>query len=358
MKRTISYNIPDILKFKIIRDNGHGLRDLINLKFSFFEVEDDVEAPDVTLNIGKFTPLNKNCYTIDHKYYVKEDYFYCKDSEGNAKWGVEITGFEDGNTTINFDGKLGGFQSLMNPDFIAQNFLLRSIEYKLSKKGYFLAHSAGISKNNQAYVLAGRGGIFKTSLCMDFIRKAGFEFLGDDRVIIHRDGVFSFPTGLHVFSFMCEHLQNEKSWSFSNKIKFAKYLWDKKDKNNCPIKISELSKLKNLFFIVRTNKKTISKREMSLKEVVDKLITNNRLEDFISLGGMGINSGPHLKYALAYSYIFPDSQIATQKRDLEMELISILENIPIYEIEIPNNYDLGVFKRIHKFIETLDGGSP
>ena len=64
--QSLNYNIHDILKFKIIRDRGHGLRDLINLKFSFFEVE-DVDNPDITLNIGKFTPSNENCedFTVE-----------------------------------------------------------------------------------------------------------------------------------------------------------------------------------------------------------------------------------------------------------------------------------------------------
>jgi len=351
MVQNFNYNLHDILKFKIVRDKRYGLKDLINLKFSFFEVE-TVDNPDITLNIGRFIPPNENCYLVDHKYHVKEDYFYCKDSGGKAKWEVEITGFENEHTTINFNGVISGFQSFMNPDFIAQSVLLRIIEYKLSRKGYFFAHSAGISKNNRACVLAGRGGTFKTSLCMDFIRKAGFEFLGDDRVILHKDMVFSFPMGLNVFGFMCDHLPNEDSWNIFNKIRFARYLWDRKDKRDTPIKVGEPSKIESLFFIAKTNKETITEREIPLKEAVDKLITNNRLEDFISLGGMGINSGPFLKYALAYSFIFPDSPIATHQSNLERELGSILEKMPILEIEIPSRYDVNTFNKIRSLIES------
>ena len=353
MKHAISYNLHNILKFKIIRNSNHGLRDLINLKFSFFEVE-GVDKQDITLIIGKFTPSNEHCYLVDHKYYIKENYFYCKDGEGKAEWEVEILGFEDENTTINFNSKIGGFQSFMNPDFIAQSLLLRIIEYKMALKGYLLAHAAGISKEGEAYVFAGRGGTFKTSLCMDFIRKAGFEFLGDDRVIIHKDEVFAFPMGLRVFCFMCDHLPNEKSWNFSNKVRFAKCLCDTKSKKDSSVKMGKLSKLKSLFFIVKTNKEVITARKISLKEAVDRLIINNRLEDFISLSGMGIKSGPHLKYALAYSYIFPDSQIVPQDKYLEKTLRSIIEKVSIHEIEIPASYDLNVFKEVYKFVETLE----
>lgn len=69
------------------------MRDL-NLEFSFFEV-DAIGNPDIILNIGKFTPSNNDCYLIDHKYHIKENYLYCKDFSGKAKWEVEILGFEE-----------------------------------------------------------------------------------------------------------------------------------------------------------------------------------------------------------------------------------------------------------------------
>jgi len=352
MPQTLNYNIHNILKFKIIRNKGYGLRDLINLKFSYFETENDGN-PDITLNIGKFTPSNEKCYTVDHKYYLKDNYFYCKDVEGKAKWEVEIIGFESEHTIINFNGKISGFQSIMNPDFIAQNFLLRLIEYKLSEKGYFFAHSAGISKNDHAFVFAGRGGSYKTSICMDFIRKGGFGFLGDDRVILHKDKILSFPMGLHVFGFMCEYLPNENSWNIFHKVRFSKYLYNSKNIKDTLIKISEPSKHKSIFFIVKTNKLTIMKRKISVEEAVDKLIINNRLEDFISLGSMGIKSGPHLKYALAYSYIFPNKEFQEHESDLRRNIGNILDNTPLYEIEIPNNYNSDIFNYINESILAL-----
>ena len=353
MKKAICYNIHNILKFKIIRDNDYGLRDLINLKFSFFEAE-NADNPDITLNIGKFLPSNKDCYLIDHKYYIKNNYFYCKDSEGNADWEVEITGFEEGSTKINFNGRTKGFQSLMNPDFIAQNFLLRFIEFHLSRKAYFLAHSAGICRDGIAHVLAGRGGAFKTSLCMDLIRNEGFEFLGDDRVILHKDRVCSFPMSLRVFSFMCDNMVNESSWNIPNKIKFFKHLWDSKSKTDNSIKIGMPCKLNDIIFIKKNNFKNVGLREVPLDEAISKLIINNRLEDFISLGGMGVNSGPHLKYVLAYSNIFPNSRIAKHKGDLNIVLKRILNNVPIYEMDIPSQYNSDTFGRVKKLINGFD----
>lgn len=86
MKQTWNYNIHNILKFKIMKEKRRLdlIRD-INLPLSFFEVE-QIDEPDIILNIGKFTPFNNECYLIDHnKYYVKENYLYVDDSAGRAK---------------------------------------------------------------------------------------------------------------------------------------------------------------------------------------------------------------------------------------------------------------------------------
>ena len=185
-KEILNYNIHNILRFKMVVNRRLGLMRLLNPEYSFFEVN-RIEDPDIILNIDKFTPSNDNCYLIDNKYHIKDNYFYCKDSEGKAKWEVEILGFEDGKTTINFDGTVFGLQSILIPEFLSQSLLLRPlIEYKLAKKGYFLIHSGAISKDNHAYLLEGRGGAFKTTLAMDFVRRKGFDFFSDDRVIIHK----------------------------------------------------------------------------------------------------------------------------------------------------------------------------
>jgi len=354
MNQTLSYNLHDILKLKITRDEGHGLRDLINLKFSFFEVE-DINNPDVTLNIGKFSPSNKNCYLVDHKYYVKENYFYCKELEGKGKWEVELKGLDEKHTIINFNGGLKGTQSLINRDFIAQMLLLNIIEYKLARKDYFLLHAGGVSRDGEAFIFAGRGGTSKTSICLDLVKRAGFSLLGDDHVILHEDKVLSFPTSLRVLDFMFRYLPDENSWNFLNKLRFAKYIWSKRKKEvmeDIMVRISKPSKLKRLFFIVRTSKKEMNKRELSLEEATAKFITNNELEYFISLSRMGINSAPFLRYMLAYSFVFPRSSVASlqsvQKRKVEALLSSIA---PIYEVEVPAHYSGATFNQILRLLD-------
>lgn len=253
MKQTLGYNVHDILKFQINWDKRYDFGDLFSLKFASFRVE-SVANPDITLNIGRFTPSNSNCYVIDHKYYIKDNYFYCRDSDGKASWEVEIAGLEQGDTTINFN-IARRFQPqpidlIYVPLFLPQAFLLRIIDYRLSTMGYFLAHAGAVAKDDQAYLLCGRAGCFKTTLCMEFVRRAGFTWLGDDRVIMHQGKVLGFPMNSSMFEFMTRHLPDETHWGRFRLLQFTTGCLlgrVKKDARVTP----EVAKLKVILLIAR-----------------------------------------------------------------------------------------------------------
>jgi hypothetical protein len=341
MKEVFSYNIHDLLKFRIVRDKKRDFLKDLNLEFSFFE-DKDVDNHDITLNIGGFIPSNNDCYLVDHKYHIKRNYLYCKDYGRGAKWEIEIFGFEDGPTTINYQGRVFGPEVLF-PDRLPQDIILQPlIEYKLCKKGFLLIHSAAVSNNNTGYILVGRPNAFKSTLTMDFVRKAGFSWLGEDRVIIYRDKILSFPISPKTFSFKCRYLPNEDFRGFLDKIRFVKYLRrHNTDSESYNDSIAESSVLKSLLFIARTNKKVIKRRSVNLDEAVDKLFNNNQAEMMLS---------HFYKYMLAYSFVFPNSKIAVYWEELRKKLEEILRQISIYEIEIPEKYDQNVFKKVYNFM--------
>ena len=354
MKQELNYNIHNILKFKIVHDKKFNFVKDLNLQYSFFE-EKEVDDPDIVVNIGNFTPSNDNCYVVDHKYYIKENYFYCKDSEGRAKWEVEIFGFEKGNTIINFDFKILRNRLLM-PFIPVENFLLEPlICYKLSKKGYFLIHSAAVSKDKNAYLLAGRGGAFKTTLVMDFVRRGGFDFLGDDKVIIAKNKVLSYPINFISFKFRCEHLPTESAHGALNRIRLLRYIRRNYDRmNDLRNDTIESSMLKALFFIVKKNQQKLVLRDnFDLKKAIDKLVINNKMEmsaPSVMPTITGLTSNHFFRYMLSYSFVFPNNQITEYWDDLERNLHETLEKIPIYEIEVPYKYNLSMFNEVRRYI--------
>jgi len=348
----LNFNVHNILKFRIIRNKRSRLFKDLNLEFSFFETNEAVSNPEITLRLGKFRPLNENCYVIERKYHIKENYFYCKDSEGRAKWQVEILGFEEGNTIVNFHGRIFGPEHLLIPDFLAQDIVLKPlIAYKLAMRGYFLIHSAGICKNNHAYLLIGRGGAYKTSLVMDFMRKAGYSYLGDDWVIIHKNKALCFPVHLSQFGYRLRYLPTENLRSLSDRINLFKYLSRSSHRRN-NIPIARSSEIEAIFIIARKQgKEMTSVRDVSVKEALDKLIANNILEMMMTPIIFGDELGRFFRYMLAYSYVFPYSSIAFHWNYLRKGLEGVLSRIPIYEIKMPLVYDSNVFNHIRQQIE-------
>lgn len=354
MKQTLNYNIHNVLKIKIVRNRKHDILKNINLPFSYFETDENIDNPDIILNVGAFAPSNNDCYVVEHKFHIKENYLYCKDSEGRVKWELEIFGFEEGKTIINFEGTFFGPEFMIS-DLIPQEMLLMPmIIYTLSEKGYYLIHAGGVSKDGCAYVFAGRGGSSKTELVMDFV-KSGFDYLGDDWVIIHNDKVLPFPKYFSefVFSLKTGCLPTESFSSIMDKIRYLNYLRKNPSLDNDALKVSNSSALKVLFFVVKTNKGEVNIKNINQNKSIRRLISNNKIEMITSPSIMGKEFGRYYNYMLAYSFVFPDTPIATYWRDSMRNLEEVLKNVPLYEIEIPSCYNQEIYNEIYKFIREL-----
>jgi hypothetical protein len=345
MKRVLSYNIHDVIKFQIILGKRSFFEDLVDLKFFGFRV-DDVDKPDIVLNIGKFTPENRGCYLIDHQYYIK--------------------GMEEGNAEINFN-TLRMLSFKPSPVFpflhflLPQAFLSKVLQHRLALKNCFLLHGAAIGKDGQAILLCGRAGSFKTSLCMDFVRKAGFDFLGDDWVIVREDEILGFPIGLPMFTFMTGHVPDETYWGLDKQLWFvSRYLFGSSLKQI--ERKAKSAKLKALLFITKSEGQHPTERiiverlaESNQQHLINRLVTNVRLEDFKGLVGYGIDSAPFLKYGLAYSFVFPDSTIASYEKRLREGLNASLAPVPKYQVKIPSRYNEEVFTGIYRYVTELLG---
>ena len=242
-REVLNYNIHDILKMRIVRNRTFDLLRDLNLRFSCFEV-DEIERPDLTINIGPFEPSNRECYAVDRKYYVSEGYLYCRDSEKRAQWEFEILGLEEEQTVLNFNGFIFGLHQIVFPHVFAQNMVGRSLlEYKLSQQSYFLVHAASVVKNDRAFLLVGRGGANKTSVTMDLVRDKGFGFQGDDWVILRDDRVMSFPTHFLEFNFRARHLPSENLRGLGDKFRLVRYLNQRMDYRRTPIRVTESCRL-------------------------------------------------------------------------------------------------------------------
>lgn len=352
MTRTLFFNIHDLLKIQIKTRSKFDLLKDINFFLSYFEVT-HLTDPDIVLNIGKFSPSNQDCFVVDHKYFIKENYFYCKDQEGRATWEVEIFGFDSGKAIVNFNGFVRGIEQFLIPDYLSQNLILRPlIELKLLEREYVVIHGLGLEKDGEALVISARGGAFKTRTTMDILKLPDWKLIGDDRIIIGKKcKVYSYPLFFNLVLFRSINLSNEKINGIYKKIKMICYLNASKSKNSN--KIANKSRL-NIFLITarRLNTGIIINLEKYINKstAIKSTKDSSQMEMFVS----GIHSFGLLnffKYMHSYAYLYPESGIALYWESYCRLLGNILDNIPIFKMTLPEQYTNEIINEYMSILE-------
>jgi hypothetical protein len=323
----INYNIHDKLKIQVRADDRFDLFNSINDSLNYFHV-DDIDEPDITLNINKFVPMNDGCCTIDNIYYVKKNYFYCKDSNGSLKWEAEIAGFEEGKQEINFHYTSTSPNVMLNSSIYHGHILMPLIYKKLFDNGSFMLRAAGIVKDGDAYIFPGLGGSSKTSILMNLLKSGRYRFLGNDHVILDKNTVLNFPTRLKAIDHIYNHEKNERL-TILDKLTIM---------NRSPTKVNiplaGSGQLKVMFFLIRGNGNKLNISDLGHNMAIDKLITGIEMETNDQFAGH--HTFPYHKYVQIYSYIFPDSKLSHYRDDLKRALSTLLLDVKKYEITVPD----------------------
>lgn len=336
---SMNYNVHDKLKIRISPEKDSRQIGIDSDEMKYFHVK-DIDAPNMTLNIGEFSPANDGCCIVDNKYYVKKNYFYCKDLNSSIKWETEIKGFEEGDQEINLHYTTTS-PKVMLFSSVYRDFVLRPLIYKkLFDNGACMIHAAGVVKDGSAYVFPGRGGSFKTSIVTDLLRSGRYQFLGDDRVILHENKVLSFPTFLPVIDYIYRNKENER-------INMLDKLRIMRSPPNPGISLAESGNLKKMFFLIRSTDSGLSIHDLDNKAAVDKLVTSIDMETSDQFESCHVF--PYYKYIQIYSYVYPNGPLAHYKDNLRRTLSAILSDVEKYEIRVPYDYNINV----HRAIDTL-----
>lgn len=76
------------------------------------------------------------------------------------------------------------------------------LEYALLENHATFIHSAGVTKDGNAYIFPSWGGVGKTASVAKLIREEGYQLLGDDLVILKSDGtIYAFPKKFVLYAY-------------------------------------------------------------------------------------------------------------------------------------------------------------
>lgn len=340
-----NFNIHGILKIKFKwRKYRAMLRDL-DLKLNYFFV-DDLNDPDIIVEIGPFKPNLSGCRVYERRFFVKENFVYGAGGSWRTKWAIQIDGIDKDRLFVNVDGELRSVRRLLAPNMLVNLLVLPLLELKFFDKGYLLLHSAAVSKDGRGYLIVGRGGSTKTSIVMNLIRNYGYEYVGDDRVLVGPGSVLSFPTHIQTFEYLLNNAENE-FMNFFEKLHLVAYLLrDRRVK----LRIAERSPLAGALFIIPSTKPYNVKR-MDEKAAAKKMVANMLMEHFEMSKIVGLDICPTFECLTAYSAAYPNSSAAKFQDNLLVQLESLLSGLPIYEMSIPLKYREDVAHTINAFLE-------
>ena len=336
------YSIHDIVNFKIV-NNAPFLSKILpfwDIELRGFESERKAD-PDFTVFLGRFSSQNSDCYILDDRFYIKEDYLFCSDSYKYARWKLRMSGLGKAGLEVHISAN--PFAWLLLSDLVISPL----IWFKLNEKGYAVVHASGVVKEDRAYIFTGQGAAGKTTIALNLLER-GFKLLGDHFVVLNNGAVLSFPSPLHIDGFNLTPFVKSRM-KIRHKILFRLNQLSQKvmglqigtkisPKTLFPGLTEDKAKLHSAFLLLPRD--NLEVEQISKEELTAYIIANQKLESI-----------PFIKYMMEYSYLFPQSNIANHWVLYQQNLGKALDRAQAcYRMEVPFRYDSETLEEISKLV--------
>jgi len=343
--KQINLNIHNILRIKILNPSKSIFKEL-NSPFSYFAVTGEIK-PDIEVILGDFREDLSRCVAIDHKYFVRENYIFFKETIGLLSWKVELAGLDSDKCKVRIS--YGKFNKLVFPialylDQIMYNYLLYPLleRYFLIKR-CLLLHAGSAADNGKGIMFAGRGGSYKTTLIMNLVRRHFFS-MGDGWSIVKDNEIYSFPTCLSFFEYRQKNLP-EENLSLGHKLNILRFLFKTSSHKNL---IKDRARFDSLFIIHKENRQDVKVENVYDKDALSEmLLANNRLEWKANLPYKHDIS----KFFDAYEYVYPPKNKGLKYENMfRTTLLDYLESVRAYKMRIPLKWQIENLDALKKYI--------
>ncbi len=311
----------------------------LNNKLHWFATADPGGAADIELVIGPFQPDLEQCFSLDRLYWARPGYLFLQDSDKGLSWQADIDGLErppGAPLVIRFAHGPTNFHKLpwrLFPDLIAMVYVLWPIlEGQLAARGLYLVHAGAAERDGRAVVIAGRGGVNKTAVVAELVRR-GWQPMSDDFVLLRAaaDGrgteVLALPTSPRWFQFQLRHMEDE-NLSLVDRLRLLRYLYRQ---DQVDLTFSRQARLAKLIVLQASpGPRREPHAEPLQSAAAAECVTLNCRMERTSYVGHGTMIGRFLE---AYRYIVPQSAYGWQWDNLGPILAELLKDSPAWQVK-------------------------
>lgn len=325
--------IHDILKLKISYPKKEPFMESINFPFKYFEKEYDGE-PEIIFNFGPLNRKKTNCDIVFRNTEISKNYIYFKKKNNDSSYEVEIITDSQDNININFNWIKRSICDTLFPYYRPQLLILEPIiEYKLLLKGWILLHGAGIAKEDGASIFIGRSGSYKSPIAKICLKKFSAKYLGDDKILIKDNYVYSFPKNLSLFEY--EMSRSNSMVELNKKTeKLRSIIYLMRNKNSNYLEVKEKEKINSIFIVLKSDQEN---NEVQLKDINNEMLLNSLTYNNYSEFWNYYDIWDHF---IAYAYVYTDFPFSNYINILNKNIHNNLKNIDnFYQITISNKCD-------------------
>lgn len=343
--QTTTFQFHDLLSMQICDQRSPASRLVsINERYQAYRrpLERD-SAPDLTVTLGAFKPDLAGCFRVDHDYYMKEDYLYVQElrSKLGGRMRFAVQGLEG-----------GGLHLQVDPNFTASPFVSGRImdffvSYLLTRKGYALIHASGIHRESRGILFSARGGGGKTTIALHGVQKKGYQFMGDNFMILGPGAAWGLLLDINFFGYNI----NRDVWKMLTRLERLKYraVMSLYALTRGYIKIFlPINPLRFLgeavrgtgraerFFSILTQEHFIPPREVPRETVIRRTVVNHQLE-FPLMSRIIDQVG----------CVYPQSSLARYWTDYEAVLrVALNQGMDFQEIVFPRRIETGMLDEV------------
>lgn len=299
---------------------------------------------DIEVDVGPFALDMRGWFNVDHRTFARANEVYFVGRWNGIGFRCHWQGIDlehDGPIRVKLDVDRRGllrFPWLYQADWIGHLFVLKPLtELIWARRGRFVLHAAAASKAGRAAVFTGYGSSLKTSFTMELIRR-GWDFLGDDQVLLTASGLLPMPIGLRTFDFRVHHLPTEYLTS-TRLLRLGVHLLKRAEPR---VAVAERATIEAMNVLARGTGDSACWRSMDAADAARRVITNCRAEMVQSTRGSHSVSRP----LRAYGLMFPGFDGEGYWSRFEAMLSAQLRDKPTRFVELTRRWDGGLMSSV------------